>query len=191
MRPIILAALLLCGCVSPAAAPSPSPSPIPTPSASPSPTASPSPSTIPTAGVYTNFVLGYRIDTPAPWRRSACLSTQDQTQLPAGDGFVQVAESDEVGTDIGYTFRVVRVSVEPNPDRLAPDKWVAAGNIGSTQGQTVESATLDGRAALRVRPTAFGPLAYVLGVADRMFVIGYQLPYNDQSDDPAIRQMVE
>ena len=175
----------------PAATPSSSPSP--SPSASPSPTASPSPSPTPTSGVYTNFALGYRIDAPAPWRRSLCLSSQDQTQLPAGDGFVRVSEQEERGTDTGYPFDVVQVRVEPNPDRLTPERWVAAGKIGSTQGQTVEPATLDGRSALLVRPSAFGAVTYVLGVADgiaRVFVIGYQNAYNDSSSAPTMERMV-
>jgi hypothetical protein len=188
--PITLAALLLCGCLSPAATPSSSATPIPTPSVSPSPTASPSLSPTPTAGVFTNFVLGYRLDMPPPWRRSSCLSTQDQTQLPAGDGFVRLPEQDEHGTDTGYVFDVVQVRVEPNPDRLTPERWLASGVIGSTQGQTAEPATLDGRSAMLVRPTAALALAYLLPVADRMYVIGYQSAYNDSSNAPAMETMV-
>jgi hypothetical protein len=194
----IILALLVGACAAPAAAPSSSS--IPTPTESPSPTASatptppsPTPSLSPTAtsAVFTNYVMGYRIDLPPPWRRSACLSTEERAQLPPADGFVQVAEKDEVGTDVGYTFAVVRVSVEPNPDRLTPERWVASGKLGSTQGQTAEPATLDGRAALLVRPTAFGPLAYVMGAGDRMFVIGYQTPANDSSNEAAMRRMVQ
>ena len=188
--PIIVAGLLLCGCFSPAATPSSSPSPSPIPSTSPSPTASPSPSPTPTAGVHTNFVLGYRIDMPAPWRRSSCLSTEDQTRLPAGDGFVRVPEQNERGTDVGYAFDVVQVRVEPNPDRLAPERWLASGVIGSTQGQTTEPTTLDGRSAVLVRPTAALALAYLLGVADRMWVIGYQNASNDTSNAAAMDRMV-
>ena len=195
----IVLAFLVGACVAPAAAPASSPSstatesPSPTASATPmpSPTVSPSPSPTPTSAVFTNYVLGYRIDLPSPWRRSACLSTEERAPLPAGDGFVQVAEKDEVGTDVGYTFAVVRVSVEPNPDRLTPERWVAVGKLGSTQGQTAEPATLDGRAALLVRPTAFGPLAYVMGAGDRMFVIGYQTPASDSSNEAAMRRMVQ
>jgi hypothetical protein len=142
------------------------------------------------SGAYTNFVLGYRIDLPASWRRSACLSSQDQTQLPSGDGFVRISEQDERGTDTGYVFDVVQVRVEPNPDRLTPERWVAAGKIGSTQGQTAETATLDGRSALLVHPTAFGALSYVFGVADRMFIIGYQNAYNDSSGAPTMEGIV-
>src|SRR5256886_12274071 len=152
-RPVILAAMLLCACVSPAAvpSPSPSPSPIPTASASASPSPSPSASPTPTTGVFTNFVLGYRIDTPAPWRRSACLSTRDQSKPPAGDGFVRVPEQDEKGTDVGYVFDVVQVQVHPNPDRLTPERWLALGLIGGSATQSTEAATMDGHSALLLR----------------------------------------
>ncbi len=189
---VILAALLCGGCLSPAAAPSVSPSAISTPNAtataSPSSTAPPSPTA--TSGVHTNFVLGYRIDLPPPWRRSSCLSTQDQTELPAGDGFVRVSEQDERGTDTGYVFEVVQVRVEANPDRLTPERWVTSGKIGTTQGQTAEAATLDSRNALLVRPSAFDAVTYVLGVADRMFVISYQNALNDRSNEPTMDRMV-
>jgi len=171
MRPVVLAALLLCGCVSPAAAPSPSPTPIPTPTATPSPTASPSPTPTLTTAAYVNFVLGYRIETPAPWRRSACLSNQDQTKLPAGDGFVRVPEQDERGTDTGYPFDVVQVQAHPNPDRLTPERWLATGVIGGTAGQTTEPATLDGHSAILVRPGPGFVLMYLVPVADRIYVI--------------------
>lgn len=187
---IIFAALLLCGCLSPAAAPSPSPTPIPTPTSSPSPTPSPSPSPTPAAGVYTNFVLGYRIETPAPWRHSACLSTQDQTKLPAGDGFVRVPEQDERGTDTGYPFDVVQVQAHPNPDRLTPERWLATGVIGGTAGQTTEPATLDGHSAILVRPGPGLVLMYLVPVADRIYVIGYQNSYNDTSNAPVMERMV-
>ena len=191
-RPIILAALLVSACLSPAATPSSSPTSSPSPSASPSPSESPSPT--PTAAtadlVFTNAVLGYRIDTPAPWRRSACLSTQDPTPLAAGDGFVRVPEQDERGTDTGYPFDVVQVHVERNPDRLTPERWLATGVIGSTQGQTTEAVTLDGHSAVLVRPAPGLVLAYLIPVADRMFVIGYQNTFNDTSNVAAMDRMV-
>jgi hypothetical protein len=188
--PIILAALLLCGCLSPTAAPSSSPNPIatPTPTASPSPTTSPSPS--PTSGAYTNFVLGYRIDLPPPWRRSACLSTRDQSKPPAGDGFVRVPEQDEKGTDIGYVFDVVQVQVHPNPDRLTPERWLALGLIGGSASQTAEPAMLDGRSALLLRPGPGLALAYLVPAADRIYLIGYQSTPNDTSNVTEMDRMI-
>lgn len=127
---------------------------------------------------------------PAPWRRSSCLSTQDQTKLPAGDGFVRVPEQDERATDTGYTFETVQVRVEPNLDQLTPERWLVSGTLGSTQGQTTESTTLDGRNALLVRPTAALALAYLVPMAERMFVIGYQNAYNDTSNAAAMDRIV-
>src|SRR5437762_5099898 len=147
-RLVILAALLLSACVSPAATPSSSPTPSPSASPSPSESSSPISTAAPTGIVFTNAVLGYRIDTPPPWRRSACLSTRDQSKLPAGDGFVRVPEQDEKGTDVGYVFDVVQVQVHPNPERLTPERWLALGLIGGSATQSTEAATLDGHSAL-------------------------------------------
>lgn len=181
------AALILCVCVSPAAAPSPSSTPSPAASVSAAPpTASPSPTSTPSAGVFTNFVLGYRLDLPAPWRRSSCLSSQDQTKLPAGDGFVRVLEADERGTDTGYPFDVLQVQVHPNPDRLTPERWLATGVIGGTAGQTTEPTTLDGHDAVLVRPAPGLALAYLVPVADRIYLIGLQNSYNDTSSVPVM-----
>lgn len=92
-----------------------------------------------------------------------------------------MAEQDERGSDTGFPFDVVQVRVEPNPDRLSPERWIASSPIGSMQPQTSEATTLDGRNALLVRPSPFGAVTYVLGVADRIFVVAYQNTYNDAS----------
>jgi len=189
----IVTAACVSACVSPAAAPptaSASSSPTPTPSATASPSPSPSPTAA--ASTYTNPVLGYRIELPSPWRRSSCLSTEDQTQLPAGDGFVRVAEQDERGSDTGYLFDVVQVRAERNPDRLTPEQWQASGIMpgSSMQGQTTEPATVDGRSALLVRPGPGLSLAYLVPVGDRMFVIGYEDPHNDTSNAATMDRIV-
>ena len=183
-RLVILAALLLSACVSPATTPSSSPTPSPSPSASPSPSESSLPisTAAPTGIVFTNAVLGYRIDTPAPWRRSACLSTRDQSKPPAGDGFVRVPEQDEKGTDVGYVFDVVQVQVHPNPDRLTPERWLALGLIGGSATQGTEAATVDGHSALFVRAGAGLAIAYLVPVADRIYIVGYQNPPSDTSN---------
>src|SRR4029079_15911954 len=107
------------------------------------------------AGAYTHFVLGFRIDLAASWRRSSCLSSEMQTQLPAADGFVRVSEQDERGTDTGYPFDVLNVRVEQNPGRLTAERWVSPATMGSMQNQTIEPTTLDGRNALAVRPSVY------------------------------------
>jgi len=112
-----------------------------------------------------------------------------QTQLPAADGFVRVSEQDERGTDTGYPFDVLNVRVEPNPDRLTAERWVSPATMGSMQNQTIEPTTLDGRNALAVRPSVYGPVTYVLAVADRIFVVAYQNTYNDTSGLPALERM--
>ena len=128
---------------------------------------------------------------PAPWRRSSCLSSEDQTKRPAGDGFVRVPEQDERGTDTGYPFDVVQVQVHPNPDRLTPERWLTTGVIGGTAGQTTEPTTLDGHSAVLVRPAPGLVLAYLVPVADRIYLIGYQNSYNDTSNAPVMERMVK
>ena len=118
-----------------------------------------------------------------------CLSSEVQTPLPAGDGFVRVSEQDERGTDTGFPFDVLNVRVEPNPDRLTAERWVSPATMGSMQNQTIEPTTLDGRNALAVRPSLYGAVTYVLGIADRIFVVAYQSAYNDTSGLPAMERM--
>jgi hypothetical protein len=139
--------------------------------------------------VYTNFALGYRIELAPSWRKSSCLSSEIQTQLPAGDGFVRVSERDERGTDTGFPFDVVNVRVEANPDRLTAERWVSPATMGSMSGQTIEATTLDGRNALAVRPSVYGAVTYVLALVDRVFVVAYQSAYNDTSGLPPMERM--
>ena len=61
--------------------------------------------------------------------------------------------------------------------------------MGSIQNQTIEATTLDGRNALLVRPSVYGAVTYVLGVADRIFVVAYQNTYNDTSGVPTLERM--
>lgn len=135
-------------------------------------------------------MLGYRIDTPTPWRRSACLSTRDQSKPPAGDGFVRVPEQDEKGTDVGYVFDVVQVQVHPNPDRLTPERWLALGLIGGSATQSTEAATLDGHNALLLRSGPSLVIAYLVPVADRIYIVGYQNPPGDTSNVAEMDRMV-
>jgi hypothetical protein len=108
-----------------------------------------------------------------------------------GDGFVRVPEQDERGTDTGYPFDVVQVQVHPNTDRLTPERWLATGVIGGTAGQTTEPAILDGHSAVLVRPGPGLVLAYLVPVADRIYLIGYQNSYNDTSNAPVMERIVK
>ena len=104
---------------------------------------------------------------------------------------MRVAEEDERGTDIAfYSFDTVRVSVEPNPARLNADQWLAAGNLGGTQGQTTEPATIDGQRAVLVRSTFPVGEAYVVAGADRMFVVGYDTAPTDPANTNAMQRMI-
>ena len=102
---------------------------------------------------------------------------------------MRVSEQDERGTDTGFPFDVVNVRVEPNPDRLAAERWVSPSTMGSMTGQTIEATTLDGRNALAVRPSLYGAVTYVLAVADRIYLVAYQSAYNDTSGLPVMEKM--
>jgi hypothetical protein len=189
---VLIVATLTGACAAPAAAPSPSvshtPSPSPTPTSPPS-TAPASP-TAPLAGTYVNYALGFSLQMPGPWRRSDCLSSRDYSMLPAADSFVRVAEQDERATDVGYAFEAVSVSVESNPNQRSARDWVAQGALGSWPGQTIENGRLDGRDAVVVRPTAALAVAYVVPIADRIFVVGYHNALSDQSQVATMERMV-
>ena len=194
-RSLILLAFTLGACAAPAAAPSapatPTFSASPTASTTPAaasatPTASP---TAATGGTYVNYPLGFSIQIPGPWRRAECLSSRDYSALPAGDSFVRVPEQEERLSDTGYAFAAVSVSVEANPTRMPVRDWIARSGLGSSPGQTIEDARLDGRDAVVVRPTAALAVAYVVPVADRMYVVGYHNAPNDESQGPAMERM--
>jgi hypothetical protein len=101
-----------------------------------------------------------------------------------------VAQEDERGTDVGNVFDVVQVHVEPNPNRVTPERWLATGVIGGTANQITEPATIDGRSALLLRQGPGLALAFLVPVADWMYVVGYQNSYNDTSSAPLMERMV-
>lgn len=103
---------------------------------------------------------------------------------------MRVPEQNEQGTDMGYVFDVVQVQVHPNPDRLTPERWLALGLIGGTATQTTEPATLDGRNALLLRSGPLLTLAYLIPVADRVYIVGYQNTPNDTSNVPEMDRMI-
>jgi hypothetical protein len=104
---------------------------------------------------------------------------------------VRVAEEDERGTDIAFNpFDTVHVGVEPNTAGLSASEWVAAGNLGGTQGQTTEPATIDGRSAVLVRAAPAAAELYVAAVADRIFVVSYQNAAGDATSTTAMQRMI-
>jgi len=101
-----------------------------------------------------------------------------------------VAPEDERGTDVGNVFDVVQIHVEPNPERLSPERWLATGVIGGTANQITEPTTIDGHSALLLRQGPGLALAFLVPVADRMYVVGFQNSYNDASSAPVMERMI-
>jgi hypothetical protein len=143
-----------------ALAPTPSPSPVGATSTpgqpSPTGTATATPGAAGTPGPtarYVSALLGYAIDTPAPWRRSACFSSSRGSgpTFLARDVFVPVPERDERATDIGLQIDQVAVFARANPQGLTPRQWEEAGMIGGSLGRVLEDVTFAGRPALRAR----------------------------------------
>ena len=152
-----------------AASPSPA-SPTPTDAtaspATPRPAASAS-----QASVHHASVLGYSIETPAPWHKSSCspVVTQ-QGPEPGGEVFVPVSARDETGTDIGSTYPSVTVMAVTNPQSLSPRQWAEKDPTG-VAGQTIEDVVYAGRpAARKVFPGT--PLAkYFVASGARMYTV--------------------
>lgn len=104
---------------------------------------------------------------------------------------MRVAEEDERGTDIAfYPFDTVHVSVEPNPAGMNAGEWLAAGNLGGTQGQTTEAATIDGQSAVLIRSGPPIRETYVVAAADRIFVVGFDTAPDDPSNANAMQRMI-
>ena len=101
-----------------------------------------------------------------------------------------MAPEDERGTDVGNVFDVVQIHVEPNPERLSPERWLATGVIGGTANQITEPTTIDGHSALLLRQGPGLALAFLVPVADRMYVVGFQNSYNDASSAPVMERMI-
>lgn len=170
---------------------SPSASPTPTPTASPAPTPSPTPT--PTSpGRYVNSVLGYSVQLPPPWRRSACLSFGGSPQVPdilGTDAFTSVPAAEESIGDTGGSFGTVSVEVDRNPDRLSADDWARLPRMGPPQNKSIEPATLDGRAGVRVVSGALQSETTVIPVDAVMYLVTFTAPPGDPKID-AMRAII-
>ena len=175
--------------VAPTASPTSTPSATVSPSATPSPTASPSPSPTPTpsaAGRYVNSVLGFSVQLPPPWRRTACLSSGANPQVPdilGIDSFTSVPAAEESIGDTGAFFGAVSVEVDRNPNRLSADDWARMPRMGPPQNRSIEPATLDGRAGVRVVSGTLQSETTVVPVDDVMYLVTFTAPPGDPKID--------
>ena len=139
------------------AAPSPSlsPTPSPTPTRKPNPTAAP--------GIYTSLGYGYSVEIPSGWRRSACQSTNDPTEIPGIETFTNATVEAETGTDTGPANDVVNIRIEDNAGGQTALGWLESGRMGFGGGTKFEKVTFDGNPdAARIVTTDGTSVAYVV-----------------------------
>lgn len=166
------------------ATPSVTASPTPSSSASPSPTVTASTTPNAASGRFVNAALGYSIQLPPPWRKSACLSVGPDeanylSQIVGIDGFTSVPAADELRGDTGGLQGTVSVRVDRNPTRLTADAWSTSPRMGSTQGQRLEPARLDGREGVRVVNGALQTETTIVAVDDVMNMVGFTASPSD------------
>ncbi|HEV2249327.1 MAG TPA: hypothetical protein VGT60_02335 [Candidatus Limnocylindria bacterium] len=135
------------------------------------------------ATAFLSPTLGYAIQLPGAWRRSAVLSAMvNNGTLKVGhEVFTIRSLADESGVlsdpGPGAAWSYVAV-VEQWRDPLA---WTAMAwatdplLAGWAKGQVVESATIDGHLAAKVTNGPRFSVAYYVYDAGRMFVVGYKV----------------
>ena len=136
---------------------------------------------------YASQTLGYSVQLPAAWRRSAVLSALvNNGNLKLGhEVFTIRSTADEAGVlndpGPGAAWSYVAV-VEQWRDPLAwtPMAWATDPLLaGWAKGQVVENATIDGHAAAKVTNGPRFSVAYYVYDAGRMFVVGYKVDAPD------------
>ncbi|MFN2625686.1 MAG: hypothetical protein ABR520_06325, partial [Mycobacteriales bacterium] len=132
---------------------------------------------------YVSQTLGYSIQLPGTWRRSAVLSAMvNNGSLKLGhEVFTIRSVADESGVladpGPGAAWSYVAV-VEQWRD---PQAWTATAwatdplLAGWAKGQLVESTTIDGHLAAKVTNGPRFSVAYYVYDAGRMFVVGYKV----------------
>jgi hypothetical protein len=139
------------------------------------------------ATAYVSQTLGYSVQLPGAWRRSAVLSALvNNGNLKLGhEVFTIRSVADEAGVLVdpgpGAAWSYVAV-VEQWRD---PQAWTAMAwatdplLAGWAKGQVVESTTIDGHLAAKVTNGPRFSVAYYVYDAGRMFVVGYKVDAPD------------
>jgi hypothetical protein len=136
---------------------------------------------------YASQTLGYEIQLPGSWRRSAVLSALVRNgNLKVGhEVFTIRGVADESGAlndpGPGAAWSYVAVVEQwRDPSGWSPMAWATDPLLaGWAQGQTVESAVIDGRAAAKVTNGPRFSVAYYVQDGTRMFVVGYKVDAPD------------
>lgn len=136
---------------------------------------------------YTSSALGYQVQLPSPWRRSAVLSTlvYNGTLKVGHDVFTFRSAGDESGAlgdpGPGAAWSYVAVVEQwRDPAQWSAMAWATDPLLaGWAQGQVVESAVIDGHVAAKVTNGPRFSVAYYVQDAGRMFVVGYKVDAPD------------
>jgi hypothetical protein len=138
-----------------------------------SPTATPRPNPIAGPATYTSLAYAYRVDLPAGWRRSACQSSRDPSQVPGVETFTKASVAEESGTDTGPGQDVVVVQIEDNAGGQTALGWLESGKLGFSTGSTFEKITFDNNpdAARIVTTDSATTVAIVVNARFRMYAV--------------------
>lgn len=136
----------------------------------------------PTTG-YASQTLGYEVRLPDAWRRSTVLSTLVQNgTLKVGHEVFTIRTGADEATSLsdpgpGAAWSYVAVTEQwRDPAGWSAMAWASDPLLaGWAQGQVVESAVLDGRAAAKVTNGPRFSVAYYVQDGTRMFVVGYKV----------------
>lgn len=139
------------------------------------------------ATAYASSTLGYSVDLPGGWRRSAVLSTMvNNGTLKVGhEVFTIRSTADESGVLVdpgpGAAWSYVAVVEQwRDPSAWTPMAWATDPLLaGWAKGQVVEAATIDGHLAAKVTNGPRFSVAYYVYDAGRMFVVGYKVDAPD------------
>jgi hypothetical protein len=187
MKALILATLLVVSCSPPASGPVTTPtasiSPVAAASKTPVPTAAPTPSPAPGLTRYTSAELGYILDLPAGWRKSACSQgVVTSSPLEASELFIGVPESEEI---VGPGVRLINVRVK-DANGLTPQAFLEKN--ASQPDVRFEAAALGGRAGARGVVRATGS-TYVVALAERGWIYAAEMTYFG-SPDPELERVL-
>jgi hypothetical protein len=136
---------------------------------------------------FASQTLGYEVQLPGTWRRSSTLSAlvRNGTLKLGHDVFTIRSVADEAGALVdpgpGAAWSYVAVVEQwRDPSGWSAMAWATDPLLaGWAKGQVVESAVIDGRAAVKITNGPRFSVAYYVQDGARMFVVGYKIDAPD------------
>lgn len=170
---LVLIAVLLAACGSPATVSGRGASPTASASAISQPSLFPSASPTRTTRPFVDADLGFTLELPDPWRPSSCNAPAraDGGIYTARADFVVVDELHETGSDLGHQYGSVGVTIMDNKANLTPRQWIDLGKVGFSVGMQVQDASIGGRTAVQLMPSG----TYFFAARGRMWAVGADL----------------